>query len=211
MKTYSFSPSLPFRITLVASAVAIVGLAGCSKQERQETKTTMSDAAHTIGEKSKEAYHASKDALANAWDKVKGATFEKRDEFAANAKALSAEMDAKVSKVQAEYSDAQASASRLAMLRRRRGTARSRTRSRLGTSCRRAITRRARTEAYCAVWREGKSGTRVRANARPLAVALICPVLKGIERMRVSSMSSRNLLCPKPYPVNPRTRPAQQG
>jgi uncharacterized lipoprotein len=116
MKTHSFSPSLPFRITLVASALAVAGLAGCSKQERQETKTTVSDAAHTIGEKSKEAYHASKDALANAWDKVKGATFEKRDEFAANAKALSAEMDAKVSKVQAEYSDAQASASRKAAM-----------------------------------------------------------------------------------------------
>ena len=116
MKTNLFSPSLPLRLTIVVSVLAVAGLAGCSKQERQETKTTMSDTAHAIGEKSKEAYHTSKDALSNAWDKVKGATFEKRDEFAANAKALAAEMDAKVSKVKADYSDAQANASRKAAM-----------------------------------------------------------------------------------------------
>jgi hypothetical protein len=116
MKTKLFSHSIPLRVTFAASVLAVAGLAGCSKQERQETKTTLSDAAHTVGEKSKEAYYSTKDALSNAWDNVKGATFEKRDEFAANAKALSAEMDAKVSKVKADYSDAQASASRKAAM-----------------------------------------------------------------------------------------------
>ena len=96
--------------------LGVAGLAGCSKKEQQETKTTISDAANTVGEKSKEAYHATKDAVVNAWDSVKGATFEKRDEFSANAKALSADMDAKVSKLKADYSDANASASRKAAM-----------------------------------------------------------------------------------------------
>ena len=112
MKTKLFSRSLMVRTSLAAAALAIVGLSGCSKEERHETKTTMSDAAHTVGEKSKEAYNSTKDALSNTWDKVKGATFEKRDEFSANAKALSSEMEARVSKLKADYSEAQASASR---------------------------------------------------------------------------------------------------
>jgi hypothetical protein len=116
MKTKFISRTSAFRMTLAASVLAMAGLTGCSKEERQETKTTMSDAAHTVGEKSKEAYHGTKDALSNAWDNVKGATFEKRDEFTASAKAMSAEMEAKVSKVKADYSDAQASASRKAAM-----------------------------------------------------------------------------------------------
>src|ERR1043165_3117205 len=111
MKTSLFSHLLTIRTTLAAALLAVAGLAGCSNHEPQEAKTTVSDAAHTVGEKSKEAYHATKDALSNAWDSVKGATFEKRDDFSANAKALSAEMDAKVSKLHADYSDANASAS----------------------------------------------------------------------------------------------------
>jgi hypothetical protein len=116
MKTKLFSRSFVVRTSVAAAVLAVAGLTGCSKAERQETKTTMSDAAHTVGEKSKEAYNSTKDALSNAWDSVKGATFEKRDEFAASAKAMSAEMDAKVSKVKADYSDAQASASRKAAM-----------------------------------------------------------------------------------------------
>ena len=96
--------------------IAVAGLAGCSKEERTETKTTLSDAAHTVGEKSREAYHATADAMARGWDRVKGATFEKRNDLEAHAKAAASEMDAKVSKLQAEYSGANASASRKAAM-----------------------------------------------------------------------------------------------
>ncbi len=117
MKTKLFTTSSITRCAVLgAMAIAAAGFAGCSKEERSEAKTTMADAAHTVGEKSKEAYHATADAMSNAWDKVKGATFEARDDFSASAKAMSAEMDAKVSKLKAEYSDANASASRKAAM-----------------------------------------------------------------------------------------------
>ncbi len=54
--------------------------------------------------------------MANAWDSVKSYTFEKRDDFRASAKSMSASMDAKISEVRANYSEAKASASRKAAM-----------------------------------------------------------------------------------------------
>lgn len=78
---------------------------GCSKETR-------SDASATV----KGAYDDTKAAMANAWDSVKSFSFDKRDDFVANAKALSAKMDSQVSEVRANYSDAKASASRKAAM-----------------------------------------------------------------------------------------------
>jgi hypothetical protein len=64
--------------------------------------------------KIKGAYQDSKDAVSHAWDKVKSATFEKRDDFTANAKALSSRLDAQMSELKADAADAKASASRKA-------------------------------------------------------------------------------------------------
>jgi len=54
--------------------------------------------------------------MAKAWDKVKGTTFDKRDQFEATGKSLAAQMEAQASKLRADYSDAKASASRKAAM-----------------------------------------------------------------------------------------------
>jgi hypothetical protein len=91
----------------------LAGLAGvsslvftaCTKQDRD-----------TVGAKTSEAVADTKAALGTAWDSVKAYTFEKRDDFAANAKVMTSKMDAQVSELRANYSDAKASASRKAAM-----------------------------------------------------------------------------------------------
>jgi hypothetical protein len=101
MKT-SF-PSLRF-FSLAALAAAIA-VAGCSKQTRSSATDTV-----------KGAYEDTKAAMSNAWDSVKSYSFDKRDDFTANAKSLAAKMEAQASEVRANYSDAKASASRKAAM-----------------------------------------------------------------------------------------------
>lgn len=96
------SSSIRFVAVALFSALAILG---CSKRDR--------DAA---GEKAKAAYQDSKDAVANAWNDVKSYTYEKRNDFSANAKAVTSKMDAQISELRANYSEAQASASRKAAM-----------------------------------------------------------------------------------------------
>lgn len=64
----------------------------------------------------KDAYNDSKTAMSDAWDNFKDYTFEKRDDFTANARAMSSKMDAKLSELRANYSEAKASASRKAAM-----------------------------------------------------------------------------------------------
>jgi hypothetical protein len=80
-------------------------LSGCTKDERVEAK-----------EKTGEVIADTKDALSQGWDNVKTFTFDKRDDFRANAKALTAKMDARMSELHANYSEAKASASRKAAM-----------------------------------------------------------------------------------------------
>ncbi|MEO6001883.1 MAG: hypothetical protein ABIZ04_26790 [Opitutus sp.] len=100
--------ALPLRLTsasLIAAGLLSFGLIGCSKQDQSSASAT-----------AKEAYSDTKSAFANAWDNVKSYTFDKRSDFADNAKALSAKMDAQVSSLHADYSDAKASAARKAAM-----------------------------------------------------------------------------------------------
>ena len=90
-------------IALISTALAAGLSSGCSKK-------TQSDASAAV----KGAYEDTKAAMGHAWDSVKSYTFDKKDDFTANAKALSAKMDAQVSEVRADVSDAKASASRKA-------------------------------------------------------------------------------------------------
>ena len=90
---------------LVLSLGLTAGFVGCTKQERTDVSTT-----------AKDMYSDSKASLASAWDSVKSYTYEKRDDFRSNAKAMSASMDAKISEVRANYSEAKASASRKAAM-----------------------------------------------------------------------------------------------
>lgn len=96
-KTTSFCCALTVLAALIFS--------GCSKRDRAELKTN-----------TQEAYADTKDALANGWEKVKSYSFEKRDEFTASAKALSSDMEAKASKLRADFSEAKASAHRSAAM-----------------------------------------------------------------------------------------------
>lgn len=89
-------------ITLGCSALAFTG---CNKQDRADASS-----------KVKEVAHDTKEAISDGWDNVKDYTFDKRNDFSAQSKALSARMDAQVSELRANYSEAQASASRKAAM-----------------------------------------------------------------------------------------------
>lgn len=95
------------RFTTLASLAGISALVfpACSKQDRS-----------TLGAKTSEAVSDTKDAMANAWDSVKSHTWEKRDDFSAQAKTISARFDAQMSELRANYSEAKASASRKAAM-----------------------------------------------------------------------------------------------
>lgn len=99
MNTSRIIPAVILSIGLTA------GIVGCSKQDRTDVNST-----------AKDMYSDSKASMANAWDSVRTYTFEKRDDFRASAKSMSASMDAKISEVRANYSEAKASASRKAAM-----------------------------------------------------------------------------------------------
>lgn len=90
---------------LIAFGAAALTVTGCNKQDRADANATV-----------KEAARDTQDALANAWGDVKSFTFEKRDDFNAKAKALAAQAEVQVSELRANYSEAQASASRRAAM-----------------------------------------------------------------------------------------------
>lgn len=93
----------PFRALLLTAVVGtcLSFITGCSREDRAEASAKTSNAVADT-----------KEALANAWDKVRGTTYDKRDDFIANSKAVNARMDAQISELRANYSDAKASASR---------------------------------------------------------------------------------------------------
>lgn len=92
-------------VALLAASLSALAFTACSKQERKDTGDTI-----------KEAYQDSKTAMSNAWNDVKSYTFEKRNDFSANAKAVTAKMDSQLSELRANYSEAKASASRKAAM-----------------------------------------------------------------------------------------------
>jgi len=106
MNTKNQVPSARFlSVALVAAGVSLLAFAGCNKHDRDQA-----------GDKVKDAYQDTKDAMASGWDKVKSYSFDKKDDFTANAKALSSKMEAQVSELRANYSEANASASRKAAM-----------------------------------------------------------------------------------------------
>ena len=94
-----------FPVALLVAGLSTLAFTGCSKEENKDTGATI-----------KEAYQDSKTAVVNAWNDVKSYTFEKRSDFSASAKALTAKMDSQISELRANYSDAKASASRKAAM-----------------------------------------------------------------------------------------------
>jgi hypothetical protein len=103
MKLHRFK--LPASGALAAGMLLMVALAGCTKQDQEKVGATVKD-----------AYEDSKAAMTKAWEKVKDYSFDKRDEFTANAKALAAQMEVQLSEARANFSEAKASASRKAAM-----------------------------------------------------------------------------------------------
>jgi hypothetical protein len=89
----------------LATGLAALTLVSCSKVKRED-----------IADKSKEAYQDTKASVVQSWDNLKDYTFEKRSDFTLKLKAKQADFEAGVSKLRAEYSEAQASASRKAAM-----------------------------------------------------------------------------------------------
>lgn len=103
----SLPRSRPLSLSLIAAAgaFALIALPACSKKDQQKTTDSI-----------QEGYEDSKAAMARAWDNAKDYTFDKRDAFNAEAKALGAKMDVQLSEVRTNYSEAKASASRKAAM-----------------------------------------------------------------------------------------------
>jgi len=102
-KNSSFTRAIP--VGMLAFSLTAIAFTGCSKNDRDQA-----------GDKVKNAYQDTKSAVSNAWDDVKSYTFEKRNDFSTSAKALSSKMDSQVSELRANYSEANASASRKAAM-----------------------------------------------------------------------------------------------
>jgi hypothetical protein len=103
MKITTTASTLPF--AALAAGLAAFGLTGCNKSDRADMSAKAGDMVDDT-----------KDAMSHGWDNVKTFTFEKRDDFQANAKALSSKWDAQMSELHANYSEAKASASRKAAM-----------------------------------------------------------------------------------------------
>jgi hypothetical protein len=92
-------------LLLAALGTAALAFTGCNKQDRADATATV-----------KEAARDTKDAVVDGWGEVKEFTYEKRNDFSAKAKSLSAQWDVQVSELRANYSEAQATASRRAAM-----------------------------------------------------------------------------------------------
>jgi hypothetical protein len=94
-----------FATAAVSAGVLVTLVTGCTREERVDASS-----------KAKEMYADSKAAITRGWDKLKTATFDKRGDVEAQAKALASEMEAQAAKLRANYSEAKASASRKAAM-----------------------------------------------------------------------------------------------
>lgn len=92
-------------LVILAAGFAALAFNACSKQDRND-----------MADKTKDAYADTKAAVAHGWDNLKSYSFDKRSEFSKEIAAQQADFDAGVSKLRAEYSEAQASASRKAAM-----------------------------------------------------------------------------------------------
>jgi len=84
-------------------SLTLLGGAGCAKSDSDQASDKMKD-----------AYHDSKDAVADTWHNVKSYTFDKKDDFNSEAKARMAKIESQVSDLKKDHADAEASESRKA-------------------------------------------------------------------------------------------------
>ena len=103
-------------LALLAAGLSTLAFTGCSKEDRADTTDKVKDSYQETKTAVKDTYQDTKAAVVDAWGDVKSFTFEKRDSFSANAKALASKMDSRLSELRANYSEAKASASRKAAM-----------------------------------------------------------------------------------------------
>lgn len=89
----------------IAIALGSVAFFGCSERNRDK----VADTADSM-------YQNTKDAVSDSWDSIKDYSYEKKSDFVDRSKAVSADLEAKVSKLQADYAESKASASRKAAM-----------------------------------------------------------------------------------------------
>jgi hypothetical protein len=102
MKT---TPVFAVSATALAAGLSFFALTGCNKSERANATVKADDMVADT-----------KASMSNGWDNVKSFTFEKRDDFKANGKVMSAKWEAQMSELRANYSEAKASDSRKAAM-----------------------------------------------------------------------------------------------
>lgn len=90
---------------IAAAGVALLSMSACSKGERE-----------TLSDQAKDAYKDASAKVSEGWDQLKSYSYEKRKELAAEFDAKEAQLEAEISKLRADYSEAEASASRKAAM-----------------------------------------------------------------------------------------------
>ena len=105
-------------LTTTLLTLGLVGLAltGCSERKRDDLAEKTKDAYQDTKVAVKEIARDAKDAVVAGWGDLKAYTFEKRSDFTLSLKARQADLEAGISKLRAEYSEATASASRKAAM-----------------------------------------------------------------------------------------------
>jgi hypothetical protein len=105
------------KTTLLVSLAALAAfITGCNKQDRTNASTAVQDAYSDTKAVVKDAYADTKAAVNNAWDNVRDYSYDRRNDFTTQAKAMTSRMDADISKLRTEYSEATASAARKAAM-----------------------------------------------------------------------------------------------
>lgn len=102
---FSFLPMKSSLLPALLAGLALLPFVGCNKHDQAEIKTGVQN-----------AYADTKAAFAKTWDKIRNYTYEKRADFDLEAKAAAERMDAQITELRTNYSEAKASASRKAAM-----------------------------------------------------------------------------------------------
>jgi len=97
---------------LLSLGLAVAVATGCSDRKKNDVQTNADNAMHSASN----TMTTAKGAMVDGWKDVKDYTLDKRDDFSASAKAMSAKLDAEMSEMRSNYSEAKASASRKAAM-----------------------------------------------------------------------------------------------
>ncbi len=101
-------PATKRTLIVFPAAFAVLAFSACSPKAESKAEDLKSAAAEMAAD--------TKAALSSAWDNTKDFAFEKRSDFEASARAMSAQLDAEISEIRADYSEATADASRRAAM-----------------------------------------------------------------------------------------------